>query len=152
QIPAALIDQRLVGFARQTLPKGVFTGVADTNAIDPTPIRDRNDEYTIRLDDNATGKNGFWFRYSENRQTTNQSAGRPGITLSQGRPFTNYGVNYVHTFNPNLVVQTQFGHSFGSYNIGAFFTSGSEDLIRDTGFADSFARNFIRGGSLTPSL
>jgi hypothetical protein len=152
QIPANLLDSGLVAFAEHTLPRPVSTGTAGFNAIDTTPARDHNDEYTVRLDENLSNKDAFWFRYSANSQIQTSSGGRPGITFSLERPFVNYGVNYLHTFSPNLVLQVQYGRSFGDNNSSSYFDTGSDELIRMVGFDDSFVRGFLTVNALVPSM
>jgi hypothetical protein len=104
----------------------------------------------VRIDENLREKDTVSFRYSANSQVQTASGGRPGITSRLERPFVNYGVNYVHTFGPSLLLEAQYGRCFGDNNSSSYFDSGSNELIRVAGFADSFARNFLNRKSLVP--
>jgi outer membrane receptor protein involved in Fe transport len=148
QIPANLIDQRMVDFARATLPAPTNVGVADRNAIDPTPLRQNQEEYTARIDQNLTDKDFIWFRYSGLLLDQSQSGGRPQLSTTQERPAINWGVSYVRTFTPSLVMQVQYGRVKTEDNARTRFNVP----VPDVGFANTFGGSFISGDPIIPAL
>src|SRR5204862_4866176 len=80
QIPASMIDQRLPSFVKQIRPPLFNTGNANNNAIDNTPFRQNQNEFTARIDQTLSSKDSFWFRYSALYYDTTGSDGLPGKT------------------------------------------------------------------------
>jgi hypothetical protein len=153
QIPANLIDQRLVAFAKLVRPPLFNTGVANNNAIDNTPYRQHQKEFTARIDQNVGTKDFFWFRYSTIYYDTAGSGGLPGQTQTiTDDPGQNYGASWVHTFNPSLILQAQFGRSHQETNSSTVYTNLSASTISGLGYDPNFSGNFIGGATVLPSV
>jgi len=91
RIPASLINPQMLAFARATLPKAGPKLNGDNNAIDPTPLRQNQTEWTARVDQTIGQKDFAWFRYSTLQNDTTSSGGRPSISSTKSNPATNYG-------------------------------------------------------------
>lgn len=153
QIPANLIDQRLVGLFKQIRPPLFNTGVANNNAIDNTPFRQSQNEFTARIDQTLGAKDSFWFRYSALYFDTAGSGGMPGQTRSvTDNPGQNFGASWVHTFGPSLILQAQYGRSHQETNSGTVYTNLSESTIQSLGYDPNFSRNFIGDFAVMPSI
>lgn len=148
QIPSNLIDPRMAAFARATLPPPTNVGVADRNAIDPTPLRQNQEEYTARIDQNIGANNFIWFRYSGLLLDESRSGGRPALRTTQERPAKNYGVSFVRTFSPSTVLQAQYGRVHTQDNARTRFVVP----VPDVGFASTFGGSFISGSPITPAI
>ena len=78
QIPAALIDPRMVAYAKFVFPAaGPFFGTPNSsgaypaNAMDTTPTTQVQNEFDVRGDQNFGSKDSAWFRYSFINSTVN---------------------------------------------------------------------------------
>jgi hypothetical protein len=153
QIPANLIDTRLVNFYKQIRPPIFNTGVSNNNAEDNTPYIQNQNEFTARIDQTLGAKDFFWFRYSALYYDTSGSGGIPVYTTSiTDNPGQNYGASWVHTFSPSLVLQAQYGRSHQETNSRTVYNNISQDTIQGLGFSDNFAGNFIGGNTVVPGI
>lgn len=152
QIPKNLIDPRMVAFARATLPAAGPRLNGLNNAIDTTPFHQNQQEYTFRVDQNIRQSDFLWFRYSAAAQDNTSSGGRPALRSQTERPGLNYGASWVHTFNPTLILQAQFGHSNVQDNGRTRFVNVPSGFAQTLGFSPNFAGNFIGGASIIPAL
>ena len=151
QIPANLIDTRLVSFVKSIRPALVNTGVGNNNAIDNTPRREHQDEITARIDQNIGTKDFLWFRYSSIYYNTSASGGLQGIVTSlTDNPGQNYGASWVHTFTPSLVLQAQFGRSHQETN--SFNQYKTAPNAGSLGYDANFSGNFIGDFAVLPSV
>jgi hypothetical protein len=147
-ISGSLIDPNMVAFAKATLPAAGPILNGTNNAIDTTPFHQNQEEYTFRVDQTIGQSDFVWFRYAAAAQDNIQSGGRPALRSLTERPGTNYGTSWVHTFNPTLVLQAQFGHSNVQDNGTTRFVTKPPDV----GFSPNFAGNFIGGATIVPAL
>ena len=153
QIPANRIDNRLVSFAKSIRPPLINTGVANNNAIDNTPFRQHQNEYSARIDQNVGAKDFFWFRYSSIYYDTSGSGGLPGILNSiTDNPGQNYGASWVHTFSPGLIMQAQYGRAHQETNSFTSYNNLSASTISSLGFDPNFYSNFIGNLSVVPAI
>ena len=92
-------------------------GVANNNAVDNTPFRQHQNEFTARIDQKLGAKDFLWFRYSALYYDTSGSGGIPGyVQTITDNPGQNYGASWVHTFSPGLILQAQYGRSHQETN------------------------------------
>jgi hypothetical protein len=152
QIPANLIDQRLVGFFKQIRPPLFDTGNANNNYIDNTPHIQNQHEFSARIDQTIGAKDFVWFRYSGLYFDTSQSGGLPGVLSTSQNPAQNYGASWVHTFSPTLVLQAQYGRTHQETNSSNVYGNLSPTAITGLGFSQNFAGNFIDGATLLPGV
>ncbi len=155
RIPASLIDPGMVQYAKTTLPAPMVTGVADRNALDTTPFKQNQEEYTARVD-HVINRDFLWFRYSGTLQDSDGSGGRQALANLQEYRAKNIGVSWVHTFGPTSVLQVQFGRAVTRYDSLARFRSSfvpdSAAFAKSVGFADSFTSQFRTGNLYVPAL
>jgi Carboxypeptidase regulatory-like domain len=160
QIPAALIDPRMVAYAKFVFPAaGPFFGTPNSagaypaNAIDTTPLTQVQNEFDVRGDQTFGAKDSAWFRYSFINSTVNTSGGLPNLLTHHPIQARNWGGSYVHVFSPTQIVQGQFSHTTVLDNSTTFFKNSTSDIISAVGFADGFTSGFagLNGGSLLAS-
>jgi Carboxypeptidase regulatory-like domain len=160
QIPAALIDQRMVAYAKFVFPAaGPFFGTPNSsgaypaNALDTTPLTQVQNEFDVRVDQNFGSKDSAWFRYSFINSTVNSSGGLPNLLTHHPIQARNWGGSYVHVFSPTQIVQGQYAHTTVSDNSTTRFTASTAEILSTVGFSTAFAGNFVgdNGGSLLPS-
>ncbi len=149
QIPGAMIDQSMVAFAQATLPAAGPILNGTNNAIDPTPLHQNQQEYQFRVDENIGNNNFIWFRFSNTNNDTTSSGGRPALLSTKSDPARNYGVSFVHTFSPSLVLQGQYGHITSSEFSPTVFANPA---AANWGFSPGFGGNFIGGQTLIPAI
>ena len=157
QIPAALIDPRMVAYAKFVFPAAGpcfgtpnSNGAYSANAIDTTPLTQVQNEFDVRGDQNFGAKDSAWFRYSFINSTVNSSGGLPNLLTHHPIHARNWGGSYVHVFSPTQIVQAQFSHTTVLDNTTTFFTASTADIISAVGFSRGFASGFagLNGGSL----
>jgi hypothetical protein len=160
QIPAALINQQMVAYAKFVFPAaGAFFGTPNSsgaypaNAIDTTPLTQVQNEFDVRGDQTFGAKDSAWFRYSFINSTVNSSGGLPNLLTHHPIQARNWGGSYVHVFSPTQIVQGQFSHTTVLDNSTTFFTASTANIISAVGFADGFTSGFagLNGGSLLAS-
>ena len=149
RIPASLIDPNMVKFARATLPAAGPRLNGLQNALDPTPFHQNQQEYTFRVDQTIGNNDFLWFRFSDVGNDTTSSGGRPALVSTKSNPARNWGVSYVHTFSPSLVLQGQYGHVTSSEFNPTVFTNPAG---ASWGFSPAFGGNFIGGLTVIPAI
>jgi len=157
KIPANLIDQRMVAYAKFVFPtagpciQSSSNGVCTANAIDPRPQTQNQNEFNIRGDQNI-GRDSAWFRYSFINSTVSQSGGLPGLLSNREIKARNWGGSYNHIFGPTQFLQLQYARVTVSDNSQTRFNQSTADILNAVGFADVFVGNFtaLKGGSLLP--
>ena len=152
QIPANLIDPGMVLYAKTTLPAPIYTGVTDRNALDTTPYKQTQEEYTARADQTLGTKDFFWFRYSGRLQDIDSSGGRQALANINTNRSRNVGLSLVHIFNPSTVLQIQYGRVLVKNPYGTKFRSLPANFADQVGFSPQFAGGFIGGATLVPGL
>ena len=152
RIPASMINPGTLLYAKATLPAPVFTGVADRNALDTTPIRQNQEEYSARLDQALGSKDFLWFRYSGVLYNVNQSGGRQALASTQENNAKDYGLSWVHTFGPSSTFQAQFGRAYTQQNAITRFRSLPANFVQDIGWDPSWAGGYTNNASVVPAL
>jgi len=153
QIPANLIDTRLVNFYKSIRPPLVNTGVGNFNVVDNTPFRQHQKEFTARIDQTMGTKDFFWFRYSALYYDTSGTGGMPGfVQTTTDNPGQNYGASWVHVFSPTLTLQAQYGRSHQETNSVTAYSDLPSGAAEALGFSPNFSGNFIGGTSVIPAI
>ncbi len=154
-IPASLIDPGILQYARVTLPAPAHTGVADRNAMDPSPYKQNQEEYSARMD-HVLRNDFFWFRYSGTLQDSDGSGGRQAIANLVEFRAKNIGLSWVHTFGPTSVLHVQFGRARTRYDTKARFRSAfvpdNVAFAKSIGFSDTAFNSYVGGQAYIPSL
>jgi hypothetical protein len=153
QIPASLINMPLVDLAKKIRPVLFNTGVGNNNAEDNTPFIQTQNEFDTRVDQTFGDRDFVWFRYSGLYYDTSSSGGIPTYTNHvTNNPAQNYGISWVHTFSPTLVLQAQYGRTHQETNSSTVYNGIPSSTFSSLGFSPNFAGNFIGGFSLLPSI
>ncbi|HEV2710525.1 MAG TPA: carboxypeptidase regulatory-like domain-containing protein [Edaphobacter sp.] len=158
QIPSNLIDPRMVAYAKFVFPapgpclQFGGGGTCTANAIDATPLTQKQNEFDIRGDQSFGTKDTAWFRYSFINSTVNSSGGLPGLLTDHEIDARNWGGSFVHIFSPTQILQVQYARTTVSDNSATRFTKSTADIISTIGFSDAFASGFAgaNGGALLP--
>jgi hypothetical protein len=150
-IPASMLNAGMLLFAKTTLPSPVFTGVPNTNAIDNTPFAQNQHEWTTKFDQYLGNKNIFWFRYSSLGQDSNSSGGRQDLGQVDAQIAYNWGINYVHTFSPTMILDAEYGHSLLQDNTYDRFSNLPASFASQVGFNQAFVQD-SQGQTLIPAL
>jgi len=157
QIPANLIDQRMVAYAKFVFPAAGpclnnSNGVCTANAIDDTPLTQKQNEFNIRGDQNFGTKDSAWFRYSFINSKVSSSGGLPGLLNAHEIDARNWGGSFVHIFSPTQILQLQYARVTVSDNSATRFSASTADILSTVGFSDAFASGFagLNGGALLP--
>ena len=153
QIPASLIDPSMLLFAKTTLGAPNFSGVADRNAIDGSPFKEDENEWTVKVDQVFGPRDFVWFRYSTSGNNEDGSGGRPELANITEFPAKNLGVSYTHTFGASTVLQLEYGHVILGDNFNTRFRSLPANFNQQVGFADTFAKDWYAfNGTLIPDV
>ncbi|WP_182277957.1 carboxypeptidase-like regulatory domain-containing protein [Granulicella sp. 5B5] len=152
QIPASELDPRAVAYinalfpAPTTIPGYAFT--AENEEV-TTPTIYNTYNWMIRLDQHIGTKDFIFARYNNWQEKTTGSSFPHLFSYSQ-LPAQQYGVSWLHVFNPSLTMQVQYGRTHVSYNSYALFDNPAayNAYMPDP----SLAQNFIGGITLMPDL
>jgi len=159
QIPQARITQAgMVPYAAFVFPAAGpclnFSGSTCTaNALDTTPLVQKQNEFNVRIDQSFGQKDFAWFRYSFINSNVTQSGGLPNLPSTREIDARNWGGSYVHTFSSTQIAQVQYARTTVSDNSATHFTASPASIISSVGFSNSFVSGFAaaNGGSLLPS-
>jgi hypothetical protein len=158
QIPANLIDPRMVAYAKFVFPAAgpcltSNNGTCTANALDSTPLVQKQNEFNIRGDQSFGAKDTGWFRYSFINSTVNSSGGLPNLLTDHEIDARNWGGSFVHVFSPTQILQLQYARTTVSDNSATRFTTPTAQIIQAVGFSDAFTSGFAgaKGGALLAS-
>ena len=137
QIPGAMLSPGSLAFAT-TLPSPIVTGVSVNNALDTTPRRNNQEEYTARLDHVFSEQDSAWFRWSGTVQDNTTSGGRQAISRFEELRAINVAGSWVHTFSPTTILQMSGGVARSEDNAGNRFNAVGD------GFADQIGCSTVQ--------
>jgi hypothetical protein len=148
QIPANLIDQRMVAWAHFVFPAaGPAFDAAGDNVLDTSPLKQTQNEWTARVDQNFGPNNSGFFRYSFINSDKTSSGGLPGAQTLLSVPARNWGGSFVHIFGPSLILQLQFAKTTAAYLTSTFYEKSTSDIFSTVGFNPNFAGTFTAAGN-----
>jgi hypothetical protein len=147
QIPASLINQGMITYAKALFPAPIQTGISGINGINNFSNTTRQDEYSGRVDETINPMNSLWFRYSGFTQPVLQAGGYAGNVLNQHTVGKNWGASWLHTFGPSATLQLEFGHNNVALVQNTGWPGASLSLIQQAGFSSGFACTFQHGPS-----
>lgn len=153
-IPPSLINQQVVALAQFIFPAaGPSFNNGASNASDPTPLTQTQNEFTVRVDHTFGARDSAWFRYSFINSVQGSSGGVPGLPSTLATPARNWGGSYVHIFSPTFIVQAQAAKTTGQHNLTTLFDKSTSSIISQVGFAQSYVGDFqATGRSLIPNV
>jgi len=151
-IPQNMLDPGALAFAKALFPAPVSTGVAGFNGVDNTPTRNRDDTYSVRLDQQIGARDSAGFRFMHDKRQITGSGGFTGLISNTDVPAFQLATNWTHTFGPGTLLQFQFGHVRSTNMSGSKFMNAPAGLNDQVGFAPGFACDFLSGGCLIPNV
>jgi hypothetical protein len=118
-------------------PAAVGSGTQNNASYTQTGLVDTN-QYDIKIDFNATNADHIFGRYSHAKQhnPTVNSFALLGTGFSDA-PIQNYGVDWSHTFNSNLLNDLRLGVNYVKLHNGTEFASSVGDLGSQLGIANA---------------
>ena len=147
-IPAHRLSPTAQTWARAALPSAGPIITADRNAIDNTPVRQNQEEYSARLDHVFNERDSVWFRWSGTLQDNDVSGGLPSLGGFQEYRARNTAGSWVHTFSPTTILQVQGGWVKSVDNAGNRFRD--RGFLGQLGCASTFCGSFNSGEDLIP--
>ncbi len=151
-IPSSLLNPTMLYVAKTLFPAPINTGNPDFNGRDTTPTIIRQDQVSIRGDEQIGAKDRVFARYTAAWQPDTNSGGYPGLIDDTQNNDYNVAVNWTHTFGPSSVLQLTFGHVSAQYNTIPHFASVPANFFQQSGFAAAFYNHASFGGPLIPSI
>jgi len=152
RIPLSLIKPGMVYLAKTVLPKPEYTGIADRNAVNRTPNRNRNQSLSIRIDHKFSDSDSLWVRYSGSYDANKRAGALPAIAnLVDGRAH-NLAGSWVHTFGPSAVLQVQSARVFVWNRTLARYRSLPSDFVSRVGYSSNIMTPYVDGKSYVPNL
>ena len=129
QIPASMIDQGLVTYAKFGYPNaGPVLDAAGDNAEQNTPSTQVQNEWDIRVDQKIGANDSAFFRYSA-ANDTNVGGLLNNPSVNQ-QPSRNWGLSYTHVFNQSLVLQGLFSHTTVPQDNYNFYTDSYNGISK----------------------
>jgi hypothetical protein len=150
KIPSSLLNSTMVYYAKTLFPAPINTGNPNFNGRDTTPQIIRQDQISIRGDQQIGEKDRIFARYTAAWQPDSVSGGYPGLVADTQTNTYNIAVNWTHTFGLS-VLELTFGRVSAQYNVVPHFTNAPADFLQKSGFAPAFY-NHLSFGSLIPSV
>ncbi len=142
----------ILAYEKLLIPTSNTPFVNGTNYLNSTPISQTQNNFNGRLDETLNASNAFWFRYSTGHQTTSSST-YPILGNATTVQTTNYGVNYLHTFNSSLTLNLQFGHNFINNVTDTLYNNGtSASILQQVAFSPAFACGHAKYGASSDCL
>ncbi|MGA8153604.1 MAG: TonB-dependent receptor [Terriglobales bacterium] len=151
KIPSSLLSPTMVYYAKTLFPAPISTGISGFNGRDTTPQIIRQDQISIRGDQQIGANDRIFARYTAAWQPDTVSGGYPGLTDDTQSNNYNIAVNWTHTFGPSSVLQLTFGHVSAQYNVVPSFANAPSDFLQQSGFAKAFYSH-LTFGDLIPSV
>jgi hypothetical protein len=151
RIPASRINAGTLLYAKTTFPAAGPIITADRNAIDPTPLAQNSEEYSVRIDRVLSAKDNIFFRLSASMLDQTSSGGRPILPSFRTFDAMNIGTSWVHTFNPATVLQVMFGRITNVDDSGALFQGLPANFISGVGYTPAFTQ-YLDNQTLVPGL
>ncbi len=147
KIPASMRDEGMLTYAKTLFPAPVTTSVPGINGINTFPNTTRQDEWSVRVDENVNNRNSVWFRYSAFNQPRSFAAGYAGVIEKDTIDGKHWGASWLHMFGPSATMQLSFGHNnvVLVQQAGWPTPAGPSGLIDQVGFAHNFACSFQFG-------
>jgi len=153
KIPASMINPATVKFAQTFYPAPqVIPGFPQWNGRDTTPNTIRQDQISLRFDQQFGTKDRIFVRWTAAWEPITGSGGYPELRVNTKDSNYNVAVNWTHTFGPSSVLQLTFGRVSAQNNRTPNFTNVPSDYYQTSGFANYFYNHAPFGGLRVPSV
>jgi hypothetical protein len=153
KIPSSMINPTTVYFAKTFFPAPVTVpGFPQWNGRDTTPSITRQDQVSVRFDQQISLKDRLFVRWTSAWEPLTGSLGYPGAHINTHDSNYNVAANWTHTFGPSSVLQLTFGR-VSAYDIrDPYFSNVPSDFYQQSGFAPYFYEHPLFGASRVPSM
>jgi hypothetical protein len=153
KIPSSMLNPSTVYFAQTFYPAPVdVPGYPQWNGRDTTPNITRQDQVSVRFDQQFGTKDRLFVRWTAAWQPVTGSGGYPGLNTNTKNSNYNVAVNWTHTFGPSSVLQLTFGRVSAQNNRTPNFANVPSDFSQNSGFASYFYNHGVFGGLRVPSI
>lgn len=154
-IPASRISPVSKLYASTLFP-AAGTSIAGGNLYDNTPLLQRQNSYSGRIDQNFGSKNQLFGRISYLSQPSTNTAGFPGAQLAVLLENWHVALHDTHVFSPTMILETRMGRNLGWDTATRGFANLPQDFVGSlvgAGLASTLVNNFSTGsGSLVPLI
>jgi len=119
KIPSSMISPTTVYIAKTLFPAPNPTIAAQSppfNGVDTTPAIIRQDQISLRFDQQIGTKDRFFGRWTAAWEPITASGGYPGVTGTTKDSNYNVAVNWTHTFGSSSVLELTFGRTSAQAN------------------------------------
>ena len=151
-IPTSLLNSTMVDYAKTLFPAPMNTGNPFFNGRDSTPTIIRQDQISIRGDEQIGANDRIFGRYTAAWQPDTASGGFPGLIADTQSNNYNVAAGWNHAFGPSSVLQLTFGRVSAQFNSVPHFANAPADFLQNSGFAAAFYNHEKFGGDLIPSM
>ena len=152
-IPASLINQNMVSYAKAVFPAAGPTILGQYNTVSTANNPKDQDQFNARADEYLGSKDVLWFRYTASYQSRQSNAGFENLTDNGSTDATNMGINYVHTFNATTLATITFGHDrLNNTDDTLLGGVNAATLNSQLGFASVFGCGYKQWGGVTDCL
>jgi len=153
KIPSSMINSTTVNFAKTFYPAPVTVpGFPQWNGIDTTPNIVRQDQVSVRFDQQIGTKDRFFVRWTAAWEPITGSGGYPTLRINTKDSNYNIAVNWAHTFGSTSVLELAFGRVSAENDRTPNFTNIPSDFFQNSGFASYFYNHGKFGGLRVPSV
>ncbi|MGH9431646.1 MAG: TonB-dependent receptor domain-containing protein [Terriglobia bacterium] len=149
QIPQNLLNPTAEYYARTLFPAPINTGVPGTNGRDTTPTATRQDEPSLRLDEQIGTNDSLFVRYTGLAQTIFGSGGYKGLRAESYFHAYQLSSSWTHTFGGNAVVQLMFSRNSNQSNSNNTYISAPPNFLQQAGFQPNWV-TFKNGYTAIP--
>ena len=152
-IPAPLIDPNMAAYAKAVFPAPGPPILGQYNTAATGSMPKNQDQFNIRADEYLTTKDSLWFRYSSSNQSRLSNAGFQNLNDNGETDGRNWGINYLHTFNPTTLVNIVSGHDrLDNTDDSLLAGVNAAELNQKTGFDPAFGCGYKQWGGVTDCL
>ena len=121
-------------------------------AVDTTPTTSRQDQVSVRFDQQFGTKDRIFARWTAAWEPITGSGGYPELRINTKDSNYNIAVNWTHTFGPSSVLQLTFGRVSHRTTAHPISRMSRRTYYQNSGFANYFYNHGAFGGLRVPSV
>jgi len=155
KIPSSMISPTTVYIAKTLFPApnpAIAVQSPPFNGIDTTPAIIRQDQISLRFDQQIGTKDRFFGRWTAAWEPITASGGYPGVTGTTKDSNYNVAVNWTHTFGSSSVLELTFGRTSAQANHGGSYANVPSNFYQQAGLAPNFYNHGVFGGPIVPGF
>ena len=151
-IPSSMINQTMVNYATTFFPAPqTIPNQPQFNGLDTTPNITRQDQASVRIDEQLNPANRFFVRWTSAWEPIMGSNGYPGAVSVINNSNYNVAANWTHTFGSSSVLQLTLGRVSAQNNRTPYFKNTPSNFYQQSGFATYLYNHEPFGGLQVPS-